>query len=107
MKNRARGEHCATFSFERRLERNLGPYVLGGAPPDPFFAQDQLLVTRALQDKLPRVWDVAQAAPIKTWELPDDVTTFAVDAQQSFILAATRNGNAYTWPLPKTRAELR
>ena len=69
-----------------------------------FCGNGQLLL--ASEQSLITVWDVSQRQQLAAWQLPEHIRTFAVDARQSVLVAMTDRGNAYTWPLPTTRADL-
>jgi WD40 repeat protein len=72
-----------------------------------FCAKGQLLLAVAANESAIAVWDPVQRAKVALWELPEPIHAFAVDPQETFILAVTRSGHCYTWPLPKTRADLK
>jgi WD40 repeat protein len=88
------------------------PQPLAQLPPTnirqlAFCAQGQLLLTSSREDQPIGVWDVAKRQQIAQWALPERVFAFAVAPQESFALAVTQTGNAYTWPLPKDRDALK
>lgn len=72
-----------------------------------FCAKGQLLLAVASSESSIAVWDPVQRAKVALWELPEPIHAFAVDPQETVILAVTRSGHGYTWPLPKTRDALK
>jgi WD40 repeat protein len=72
-----------------------------------FCAKGQLLLAGASSESSISVWDPMQRAKVALWELPEPIHAFAVDPQETFILAVTRSGHGYTWPLPTIRADLK
>lgn len=71
-----------------------------------FCAKGQLVLAVSTSQATVAVWDSVLRTKVALWELPEPINSMAVDRQASFMLAVTRSGHAYTWPLPKTRADL-
>jgi hypothetical protein len=53
------------------------------------------------------VWDVVRKVVVAEWELPDHLHTFALNRDRTMIVAVTRQGDAYVWPLPKNLEDVK
>jgi hypothetical protein len=70
-------------------------------------AQGKLVVVRLNQQPDLQLWDVERRLQLARWAVGDHVNTFDVDPEERRLVAVTRQGHVYVWPLPATPADVK